>query len=62
MIAGILLIICGVLIAVYPPLLALIVASVLIVLGVLTILVAREFRKQQSGHRRIEIVEHILRY
>ncbi len=45
MLAGIILFVSGVLIALYPPLLSLIVASLLITCGVITLLIAYQNRK-----------------
>ena len=47
MLAGIVLILAGVLLVVFPPLLSIIVASFLILAGVIAILVARYNRKYQ---------------
>ena len=45
MLLGIILILCGVMIAVYPPLLSLIVAGLLIAIGVITIMVGLNYKK-----------------
>ncbi len=45
MFLGIILIICGLLIAVYPPLLSMIVATLLIVLGVISLTIWYNFKK-----------------
>jgi hypothetical protein len=45
MLAGIILLVSGLLIAVYPPLLSLIVASLLITCGIITLLIAYQNRK-----------------
>jgi len=50
MIAGIILIVAGVLIALYPPLLSLIVASLLIIMGVTVFSIARAYRKGARHH------------
>ncbi len=47
MLGGIILLISGVLIAIYPPLLSLIVATLLIMSGVLTLIVAYQNRRLQ---------------
>ena len=61
MITGLVLIICGILIAVFPKLLAIIVAAVLILTGVLVMLVAHDFRKHgQFGE--IRAVRYIVRH
>ena len=46
MIFGFSLIVCGVLIALFPPLLSMIVSGILILLGILALLIAYEFRNQ----------------
>ena len=61
MIAGIFLIICGLLIAFYPPLLAIIIAVVLVSIGVVTIMIAYSFKKQ-GAKRSSEVIEFIFRY
>ena len=50
MLGGVILIIAGVLIAVYPPLLSLIVAIVLILLGAMAVLVGYYDRKLSRHH------------
>jgi len=45
MLAGLILILSGVLIAIYPPLLALVVAALLITTGLLTLVIAYQNRK-----------------
>lgn len=50
MIAGIVLIVAGLLIALYPPLLSLIVASLLIIMGVTVFSIARAYRKAARHH------------
>jgi uncharacterized membrane protein HdeD (DUF308 family) len=50
MIAGIVLIVAGLLIALYPPLLSLIVATLLIVLGIAVIGIARSYRRSARHH------------
>ena len=52
MLGGIILLLSGILIALYPPLLSLIVASLLILSGILTIIVAyqnRKFRREYGN-------------
>lgn len=51
MILGIILLLAGILIAVYPPLLSLIVATVLIVLGIVAIYIGHQLKKmnRKSG-------------
>jgi uncharacterized membrane protein HdeD (DUF308 family) len=61
MIAGIFFIICGVLIAFYPPLLSMIVALVLISIGIVTVMVAYSFKKQDVRHRS-DVIEFIFRH
>lgn len=61
MVAGIVLIVAGILIALYPPLLSLIVAILLIVLGILVRSSAHDHRKM--AHRADNpVVEFIFRY
>lgn len=48
MLAGIILLMSGLLIAVYPPLLSLIVASLLITSGIMTLFIAYQNRKAPS--------------
>lgn len=60
MITGVLLILAGILIAVYPPLLSLIVAAFLILLGILVLLAARDYRRNR-GERRARVVELLFR-
>lgn len=50
MLGGIILLVSGVLIAIYPPLLSLIIASLLLVSGVLTIAVAYQNKKMQANY------------
>lgn len=50
MLGGIILLTSGVLIALYPPLLSLIVASLLLVSGILTIVVGYQNRKLQTSY------------
>ncbi len=45
MLLGIILILCGLMIAVYPPLLSLIVAVLLIALGVITLMVGLNYKR-----------------
>jgi len=61
MIAGIILIVCGLLIAFYPPLLSIIVALVLISVGIVTTMVAYSFRRQGT-QRNSEVIEFIFRH
>ena len=49
MFIGMLLIAAGILIAVYPPLLAIIVASVLIIIGVILITLSYRFKKMRRN-------------
>ncbi len=50
MLAGIILILCGLLIAIYPPLLALVIASLLIMSGVMTLLIAYQNRRMYQRY------------
>jgi len=61
MIAGIVLIVAGLLIAVYPPLLAWIVALVLVAVGVLVLSSAYYYRKY-ARHADNPVIELIFRY
>lgn len=61
MIAGILLIVCGLLIAFFPHLLSIIVASVLILVGAVTIMVAYDFRRK-GAHGSTEVIRYIIRH
>ena len=61
MLTGIVLLLAGILIALYPPLLAIIVASVLIALGLLLVVSAWYHRKRRRGGDN-PIIELILRY
>jgi len=61
MVTGIVLILAGILLVLYPPLLAIIVAAFLIVTGVLVISVARYNRKYQR-HFDNPTVEFFFRY
>lgn len=45
---GILLIIAGILIAIYPPLLSIIVASILIIMGITVTMIGYRFKKMQK--------------
>ena len=47
MILGIILILCGILIAVYPPLLSLIVAALLVSLGVIVLMMGYRYKQTQ---------------
>ena len=51
MLAGIILLVSGILIAVYPPLLSLIVASLLITSGVITLIIAYQNRRLPPDFR-----------
>ena len=59
--AGLLMIFAGVLLVIYPPLLSLIVAVFLILLGVAVVSIAWQERKLQR-HYRNPVVEFFLRY
>ena len=61
MLAGIVLIVAGLLIALYPPLLALIVAALLIVLGVMVISIAR-YNRRMARHYDNPVVEFFFRF
>lgn len=61
MVTGIVLIVAGILLVLYPPLLAIIVATFLIVTGILVISVARYNRKYQR-HFDNPTVEFFFRY
>ena len=50
MAAGIVLILAGLLIAIYPPLLSIIVATLLMVIGIMLVLIAHFDRKLQRRH------------
>ena len=50
MLGGLILIICGLLIAIYPPLLSIIVAALLVFTGLLSVLVALQNRKMQKEY------------
>ena len=50
MLGGIILILSGVLIAIYPPLLSMVVASLLLVSGILIIIVAYQNKRQQTQY------------
>ena len=45
MFIGIILIICGILIALYPPLLSMIVAALLVIMGIFVLMLAHSFKK-----------------
>jgi len=47
MILGIILILCGILIAIYPPLLSLIVAALLVSLGTIVLMMGYRYKKTQ---------------
>ena len=49
MLLGIILIICGLLIAVYPPLLSLIVAALLVSLGTIVLVMAYRYKKMAKS-------------
>lgn len=61
MLTGIALIVAGILIAVYPPLLAIIVAAFMIFIGAMVIAIARYNRKHQR-HFENPTVEFFFRY
>ena len=61
MIVGIILIVSGVLIALFPPLLSLIVSAFLILLGVLVLLIAYEYR-HHAKRMSINTINTIFRY
>ena len=61
MIAGILLIACGILIAVFPHLLSIVVAMVLIVFGTIIIMIAYDHRRD-GGRRNATIIKYIIRH
>ncbi len=61
MIFGFSLIVCGVLIALFPPLLSMIVSGILILLGILTLLIAYEYRNQ-SRKMSFNTINTIFRY
>lgn len=61
MIAGIVLIVAGLLIAVYPPLLAWIVALVLVAVGVL-VLSSAYYHRKYARHADNPVIELIFRY
>ena len=61
MIAGIVLIIAGILLVVYPPLLSLIVAIFLMLAGITLLSIAYQERKLQR-HYRNPVIEFFIRY
>ena len=61
MLAGIVLIVAGLLIAVFPPLLAWVVAAVLIAVGVL-VLTSAHYHRKQARHAGNPVIELIFRY
>lgn len=61
MIAGMVLIVAGILLVVYPPLLSLIVAIVLMLAGVTVISIAYQERKLER-HYRNPVIEFFIRY
>lgn len=61
MFAGIVLIVAGLLIAIYPPLLAWVVAIVLIAVGILVLMSAHYYRRD-ARHADNPVVELIFRY
>jgi uncharacterized membrane protein YesL len=61
MVAGIILILAGILLVVYPPLLSIIVAAVLISFGLMVISVAR-FNRKHRRHFDNPTVEFFFRY
>ena len=63
MIAGVVLIVAGILLIVYPPLLSLIVAIVLMLLGVTVISIAYQERKLKlKRHYRNPVIDFFIRY
>lgn len=60
MLIGTVLILCGVLLALYPPLPALIVSAVLVLQGALCIALAIGYRRAGASHR-VRVVDVILR-
>lgn len=61
MIAGILLITCGILIAVFPHLLSIIVAMVLITFGAIIIMIAYDHRRI-GGRKNTAVLKYIIRH
>ena len=61
MIAGIVFIVCGLLIAFFPHLLSIIVASVLVLIGVLILAAAYEFRRNGTADS-TQIIRYIIRH
>jgi len=61
MLAGIVLILAGLLIAIYPPLLAWVVAAILIAMGVL-VLTSAYYHRKYARHADNPVVELIFRY
>ena len=61
MVAGIVLIVAGILMVIYPPLLSIIIATVMILAGVMAISIAR-FNRQQQRHFDNPTVEFFFRY
>lgn len=61
MLTGIILIIAGLLIAVYPPLLAWVVAAILMAIGVL-VLASAHYHRKYARHADNPVIEFIFRY
>ncbi len=61
MVAGIVLIVAGILMVIYPPLLSIIIATVMILAGVMAISIAR-FNRQHQRHFDNPTVEFFFRY
>lgn len=61
MLVGIILIVAGLLIAIYPPLLALVVAVVLMVTGIL-VLTSAHYHRKYARHADNPVIELIFRY
>lgn len=61
MVTGIVLILCGALIAIYPQLLSLIVAVFLILLGIVVLTVANDYRRHAKRNR-VHLIDYIFRY
>ena len=61
MVAGLVLIVAGILIAIYPPLLSIIVAMLLMFLGAIT-MVAAYFDRKLSRHHDNPVIELFLRF
>ena len=61
MIAGAILVVCGLLIAIFPELLSLVVAAILIFTGVLLTLTAYQYR-QHGRHGETRVFRYIIRH